>query len=127
MSTARWIDAVMGTLLIVFGIWGVIPAAGSVVLGLFPVNTALCVITLVAGGVLLYGAVSTPIAKSVAGTIGIVFGLAGIVGLFSHTLFGLIPNSGWNIGLLLVSAALLLYDWLGTREELGTPARTPLR
>ena len=128
MSTARWIDAVMGVLFAVFGIWGLIPAAGGTVLGLFPVNAAMCVIALVAAAMLLYGIVSTATAKSVAATVGMVFGLVGIVGLFSRDLFGLIPTSGWNIALILVSAALLLYDWLGTPGENTTTAgRTPLR
>jgi len=128
MSTARWIDVVMGVIFAVFGLWGLIPAAGGMVLGLFPVNTAMCVIALIAAAVLFYGAVDLSAAKSVAGSVGIVFGLAGVVGLFSRDLFGLIPASGWNIGLFLVSAALLVYDWLGTPEEDNTLAgRTPLR
>lgn len=128
MSTARWIDAVMGALFAVFGLWGLIPAAGGVVLGLFPVNTAMCVIALTAAAVLLYGAVDTGTAKSVAASVGTVLALTGIVGLFSRDLFGLIPASGWNIGLFLASAALLFYDWLGTpNEDTGMAGRMPLR
>lgn len=116
MSAARWIDAVMGVLFVVFGIWGLL-AAGGLAFGLFPVNTAMGVLAMLAGCVLMYGAVSTATAKSVAAAVGIVLGLAGIVGLFSRDLFGLIPNSGWNIGLFLASGALLLYDWLGTPDD----------
>lgn len=128
MSTARWIDAVMGVVFALFGLWGLIPAAGGMVLGLFPVNTAMCIIALIAAAVLFYGAVDRSTAKSMAGTVGMIFGLAGIVGLFSRDLFGLIPASGWNIGLFLVSAALLVYDWLGTPDEdASLVGRTPLR
>ncbi len=128
MSTARWIDAVMGVVFAVFGLWGLIPAAGGMVLGLFPVNTAMSMIALIAAAVLLYGAVSTDTAKSMAGTVGVIFGLAGVVGLFSRNLFGLIPASGWNISLFLVAAALLFYDWLGTPDEDASLAsRTRLR
>ncbi len=111
MSTARWIDAVVGVLFVIFGIWGLVSTNG-LAFWVFPVNVALAAIAIIAGVALLYGTVSTPTAKSVAGTVGLLLGLAGVIGLFSQGLFGLIPASAWNIGLLLVSAALLLYDWL---------------
>lgn len=118
MSTARWIDAVMGVLFVIFGIWGLVSANG-LAFWVFPVNVALGAAAIVAGIALLYGTVSTPAAKSAAGTVGLLFGLAGVIGLFSPGLFGLIPASAWTIGLLLVSAALLLYDWLAVSADVA--------
>lgn len=70
MSKAGRIDALMGIVFAMFGVWGLIPAAGGTVLGLFPVNTAMCVIALVAAAVLFYGAVSTVTARTVARSVG---------------------------------------------------------
>ncbi|WP_412030420.1 hypothetical protein [Deinococcus yunweiensis] len=126
MSTARWIDAIMGVLFIAFGVWGLFPAAAGMVLGVFPVTVPMGSLAILAGAVLLSGIVSTSTAKTVAGSVGIILALVGAVSLFSD-LFGLVPSSGWNSGLLLGSAALLLYDWLGTPDDASTVGRTPVR
>lgn len=125
MSTARWIDAIMGVLFVAFGVWGVLPAAGGMVLGLFPVSTPMGILAMIAGAFLLFGIVSTSAAKTVAGSVGVVLALVGGVSIFSD-LFGVVPSSGWNTALLLVSAALLLYDWLGLPDD-AAPGRTPIR
>jgi hypothetical protein len=128
MSAARWIDVVMGGVLAVFGIWGLIPAAGGMVFGVFQAGTLMSVIALIAAAILLYGAAGSGRAHTAAATVGTVFALGGILALFSRDLFGLMPLNGWTIGLLLVSAALLYYDWLGTSEEGAAPSSsTPLR
>lgn len=111
MSTARWIDITLGALLVMLGIWGLM-LAGPPSFGVFPFNTLSGAVILIAGTVLLGGAVDTETAKSAAGLIGVVLALTGVTGLFSQLLFGLVPPSAWTTWLLILSGALLLYDWL---------------
>lgn len=111
MSTARWTDITLGALLVMLGIWGLM-LAGPPSFGVFPFNTLSGAVILIAGTVLLGGAVDTETAKSAAGLIGVVLALTGVTGLFSQLLFGLVPPSAWTTWLLILSGALLLYDWL---------------
>lgn len=116
MSVARWIDVILGTLFVVLGIWGLLLGSAPV-LGVLPFNVLLGTGIIIAGTLLLVGATSTETARSAAGLVGVVFALAGLTGIFSQTLFGLIPGSAWTIGLLLVTGAVLLYDWLAVPER----------
>lgn len=117
MSTARWIDLIVGIIFVVIGIWGLVPVASGSVLGLMPVNTLLAIVALVAGGVLLYGASSVDAARPTAGVVGIILAVIAILGLFSRDLFGLAPLNGWSLALFVVAAIALIYDWLGTPGE----------
>ena len=116
MSTARWIDLVMGLLFVVLGVWGLVPAAGGMILGVLPMTTGLSIAALIAGAVLLFGAVSAEAAHGSAALMSVTFALVALLGLVSPTLFGLTVLNGWSIGLLAVSAALLFYDWLATPD-----------
>lgn len=112
MSTGRWITFFMGLLFAALGIWGLIPAAGGVLLGVFAVNTALCVTALAIAALLLYGTLNAGANQTIAGSMGLLLVLMGVAGLLTNDLFGLMPMNGWNIGLFLGTGSVLIIDWL---------------
>ena len=128
MSTARWITFFMGLLFAALGIWGLIPAAGDVLLGVFAVNTALCVTALVIAALLLYGTLNAGANQTIAGSLGLLLVLIGAAGLLSSDLFGLMPMNGWNIGLFLGAGSVLIIDWLSPpAAQVNGTGRRPLR
>ncbi len=121
MSAARIVTLVFGAAYVLVGILGFLgdpivaegshanmPSASGDLLGIFPINAIHNVVHLVIGAVLLYGSTAHDRAVTAARGVGIVYLLVGVLGFVAPDTFGLMPIGGADIGLHLVSAAILL-------------------
>jgi hypothetical protein len=129
MNAVRTVALVLGVVYVLTGIAGFVPslvtggpppdmpsASGSL-FGVFPINTLHNLVHIVIGAVLLYGATGTPVAVLVARVVGVVYAAVGLLGFVAPNTFGLMPIGGADIGLHLVTAAILLYIGFAGREE----------
>jgi hypothetical protein len=133
MNLARTVAAVLGVVYVLVGILGFVPAfvsggapadmpsASGNLIGIFPINALHNVVHLAIGAALLYGATATPAAIMVSRVVGIVLLLVGVAGFVSADGFGLLPLGGIDIGLHLVSGAVLAYiGFVGQSPEAAT-------
>jgi Domain of unknown function (DUF4383) len=115
MGLARTVAAVFGAVYLLVGIVGFV--LETPLLGLFEVNALHNIVHILLGAILLYGAMSTPVAIQATRGVGIVLIVLGILGFFSPDGFGLVPLGGNDIWLHLASGAILAVTGFMAPEE----------
>lgn len=110
MGMARTVAAVFGAIYLFAGAVGfvVVPGGEGELFGTFQVNVLLNIVHILLGGVLLYGATSTPAAVMANRGVGSVLLVLGILGFVVPDGFGLVPLGGNDIWLHLATGAILL-------------------
>lgn len=121
MSIVRIVTLVFGAVYVLVGVLGFLgdpivtggahddmPSADGDLLGIFPINALHNVVHLVIGAALLYGSTAHARAVMVARIVGGVYLVVGLLGFVDPDTFGLMPIGGADIGLHLVSAAILI-------------------
>lgn len=123
MGMARTLAAVFGAIYLLAGVIGfvVLPGGEGELFGIFPVNGLLNIVHILLGGVLLYGATSTPAAVMANRGVGAVLLVLGILGFIVPDGFGLVPLGGNDIWLHLATGAILLAaGFMGESAETRT-------
>lgn len=115
----RTVAAIFGVVYLIVGAYGFIGAGDdNMLIGLFEVNALHNIVHVVIGLVLLWGAMSTPMAVMFNRLVGLVLVALGILGFFVDNPFDLIPIGGNDIWLHLASGIILLGTGLmGGREQ----------
>jgi hypothetical protein len=135
ISLARGPALILGTILLVAGLYflyklhgfpklsqfpsGKAPVEGKAFLGIFGLNGWSGELTAAAGGLLLFGAAQHLLAKTMSLVVGVVLAVVAVIALVHHhSALGLFAANIWTIVLWGASAALLLINTL-------LPRRTP--
>jgi hypothetical protein len=118
MGLNRTVAAIFGVVYLIVGAYGFIGAGDdNMLIGLFEVNALHNIVHVVIGLVLLWGAMSTPMAVMMNRVVGIVLIALGILGIFVENPLDLIPISGNDVWLHLVSGVILLGAGLMSGRE----------
>ena len=118
MGLNRIVAAIFGVVYLIVGAYGFIGAGDdNMLIGLFEVNALHNIVHVVIGLVLLWGAMSTPMAVMMNRVVGIVLIALGILGIFVENPLDLIPISGNDVWLHLVSGVILLGAGLMSGRE----------
>jgi hypothetical protein len=109
MGLNRTVGAIFGVVYLIVGAYGFIGAGDdNMLIGLFEVNALHNIVHVVIGLVLLWGAMSTPMAVMLNRLVGIVLVALGILGIFVENPLDLIPIGGNDVWLHLASGVILL-------------------
>jgi hypothetical protein len=118
MGLNRTVAAIFGVVYLIVGAYGFIGAGDdNMLIGLFEVNALHNIVHVVIGLVLLWGAMSTPMAVMMNRVVGIVLIALGILGIFVENPLDLIPIGGNDVWLHLASGVILLGAGLMSGRE----------
>jgi len=118
MGLNRTVAAIFGVVYLIVGAYGFIGAGDdNMLIGLFEVNALHNIVHVVIGLVLLWGAMSTPMAVMLNRLVGIVLIALGILGIFVENPLDLIPIGGNDVWLHLASGVILLGAGLMSGRE----------
>ena len=118
MGLNRIVAAIFGVVYLIVGAYGFIGAGDdNMLIGLFEVNALHNIVHVVIGLVLLWGAMSTPMAVMMNRVVGIVLIALGILGIFVENPLDLIPIGGNDVWLHLATGVILLGAGLMSGRE----------
>jgi len=118
MGLNRTVAAIFGVVYLIVGAYGFIGAGDdNMLIGLFEVNALHNIVHVVIGLVLLWGAMSTPMAVMMNRLVGIVLIALGILGIFVENPLDLIPIGGNDVWLHLATGVILLGAGLMSGRE----------
>jgi len=118
MGLNRIVAAIFGVVYLIVGAYGFIGAGDdNMLIGLFEVNALHNIVHVVIGLVLLWGAMSTPMAVMMNRLVGIVLIALGILGIFVENPLDLIPIGGNDVWLHLATGVILLGAGLMSGRE----------
>jgi hypothetical protein len=133
VSLARGPALILGTILLVAGLYflykqhgfpklsnfpdGDAPVQGKVFLGIFGVNGWSGLFTAAAGGLLLFGAAQHLLAKTMSLIVGVALGAAAIIAVVSGNVLGLAAANGWTRLGWGVCAVILLFNTVVPRRR----------
>jgi len=118
MGLNRTVAAIFGVVYLIVGAYGFIGAGDDdMLIGLFEVNALHNIVHVVIGLVLLWGAMSTPMAVMMNRVVGIVLIALGVLGIFVENPLDLIPIGGNDVWLHLASGVILLGAGLMSGRE----------
>lgn len=132
-SPNRLLGVIFGAVYVLVGLLGFAYTSGvgfadnkgGLLLGLFMVNPLHNIIHIIVGAVLLIGGLrGVRPAKAINTTVGAVYLLLGIIGLFIlDSSINILAINGWDNGLHFVSAVLLLAIGLGAERAVANDSR----
>jgi len=118
MGLNRIVAAIFGVVYLIVGAYGFIGAGDdNMLIGLFEVNALHNIVHVVIGLVLLWGAMSTPMAVMMNRLVGIVLIALGILGIFVENPLDLVPIGGNDVWLHLATGVILLGAGLMSGRE----------
>jgi hypothetical protein len=118
MGLNRTVAAIFGVVYLIVGAYGFIGAGDdNMLIGLFEVNALHNIVHVVIGLVLLWGAMSTPMAVMMNRLVGIVLIALGILGIFVENPLDLIPIGSNDVWLHLATGVILLGAGLMSGRE----------